>query len=252
MSYNLSILVYTHSEYSFLWEMMITLLQRYVHNIDIHWLYDDTCDDVSLEKIPLNFIRHTYSNDLIWSYRVGACLKDIKNEYILFLHEDWIPIDNINNDILNELTQFMKLQNCSYLLSYTHYSVVLNNEYRRLKYKDDVYIFDISSHGHVFQPAIWDKKTFIEFCKMAKTKSQNEDTECLNFMRGKKCLSIGSVDPNLIKSITTRSAFFPHMHILSQGLWNFKKYPTLKCLLECFNIDTTTRGVHSWWELDTH
>jgi hypothetical protein len=252
MSSNLAILVYTHSEYSFLWEIMITLLQRYVHDVDIHWLYDDTCHDSTSKKIPFNFIRHTYNSDLIWSYRVGACLNNIKNEYILFLHEDWIPIDNINNGILNELTSFMKVEKCSFLLSYTHYSVVLNGSYKRIKYKDDVYIFDISSHGHVFQPAIWDKKTFIEFCKLAKTKNQNEDAECLSFMRTKKCLSTGSIDPNLIKSITTRSVFFPHMHILSQGLWNFKKYPTLKCLLECFNIDTTTRGVHSWWEIDTH
>jgi len=50
---------------------------------------------------------------------------------------------------------------------------------------------------------------------------------------------------------TTNSLIFPHMHALSQGLWNFTKYPTLKKFLEEFGIDTNTRGVHTWWELDT-
>jgi hypothetical protein len=50
---------------------------------------------------------------------------------------------------------------------------------------------------------------------------------------------------------TTNSLIFPHMHVLSEGLWNFTKYPTLKKLLGGYGIDTDSRGIHTWWELDT-
>ena len=36
-----------------------------------------------------------------------------------------------------------------------------------------------------------------------------------------------------------------------EGLWNFTKYPVLKELLDSFGIDTNSRGIHTWWELDT-
>ena len=69
-------------------------------------------------------------------------------------------------------------------------------------------------------------------------------------MSTKNCWSVQNRE-TVLSLRTTNSLFFPHMHALSQGLWNFTKYPTLKLLLESYGVDTSTRGTHSWWELHT-
>ena len=70
------------------------------------------------------------------------------------------------------------------------------------------------------------------------------------FMRNKNCYSVQNIK-TIRQYRTTNSLIFPHMHVLSEGLWNFNKYPTLKGLLDEYEIDTNSRGIHTWWELDT-
>jgi hypothetical protein len=245
----ISILVYTHSEYSFMWKAFIPLLEKYARNIKIHWLYDNSADvEVINKEVPPNWIKHTYDENLIWTKRVLNVLNEIQDEYILFLHEDWLPISDIKIEILNEMTHFMKNQNCNFLLSYAHISTTSRQE--GIPTSNDNYFF-YAENNHVFQPAIWNKNVFIEFCStLNKSKNHNEDGDCLNFMGNKNCWSVQNL--STVTSLRTKnSLFFPHMHALSQGLWNFTKYPSLKTFLEEFGIDTNTRGIHSWWELDT-
>jgi hypothetical protein len=244
-----SILVYTHSEYSFMWLAMIPLLEKYVKNINIHWLFEETADKDLIDKmVPLHWYKHTYNESLIWTKRVLKALNEIDNEYILFLHEDWLPIGNIELNIINKMVNFMQEKKCGFLLSYSHISVTSRQEGIFTGYEDYYYY---SENNHIFQPAIWKKEIFINFCSdLNKSKNQNEDAECLNYMSSKNCWSVQNKE-TVTTLRTTNSLLFPHMHALSEGLWNFTKYPTLKNFLETFGIDTETRGVHTWWELDT-
>jgi len=249
MTQNISILVYTHTEYSFMWNAMIPLLQKYVKDIDVHWLFEDTADKKLINTlVPLDWYKHTYSESLIWTKRVGKALKEIKDDYILFLHEDWLPIADVKKEILENMINFMKQQSCGFLLSFSHITRVSVQNGVTTGCKD--YYYYKEPH-HLFQPAIWDKNIFINFCRdLNKTKHQNEDGDCLNYMSNNNCMSVQNL--NTVTTLrTTNSLFFPHMHALSEGLWNFKKYPTLKEFLETFGIDTNSRGVHTWWELDT-
>jgi hypothetical protein len=245
----ISILVYTHSEYSFMWKPMCELLKKYATNIDIHWLFEETADPRVVDShVPLEWYKHTYSENLVWTKRVLKGLCEIKDDYVLFLHEDWLPINNIKLDVLNKMTAFMENERCGFLLSYSHISRTSTQPGVYTGFKD--YYF-YSEDNHIFQPAIWNKKVFAEFCYVLnKSKHQNEDTDCLNFMRGKNCWSVQNRE-TVTTLRTTNSLLFPHMHALSEGLWNFTKYPTLKTFLESFGVDTSTRGIHTWWELDT-
>jgi len=232
-----------------MWKAMIPLMVKFTKNIDIHWLYENTAELTLInETIPENWIKHTYDENLVWTKRVGKALNEINDNYILFLHEDWLPIADIKIEILNDMIKFMKEQTCGYLLSYSHISVTSIQEGIFSGYKDYYYYQEKS---HVFQPAIWEKKVFVDFCKdLNKQKHQNEDQECLNYMTNKNCMSVQNKE-TVLSLRTTNSLFFPHMHALSEGLWNFTRYPTLKDLLNNFGIDTDSRGVHTWWELDT-
>jgi len=232
-----------------MWKPMCELLQKYAKNIDIHWLCEETADPVLVNSyIPLEWYKHTYSENMIWTKRILKCLYEINDKYILFLHEDWLPINDIKLDILHKMVTFMENQKCGFLLSYSHISRTTIQEGIFTGFEGYYYY---SENNHVFQPAIWDKSVFINFCSVLnKTKHQNEDSECLNFMQKNNCWSVQNRD-TVTTFRTTNSLFFPHMHALSEGLWNFTKYPTLKTFLETFGVDTNTRGIHTWWELDT-
>jgi len=246
---NISILVYTHSEYEFMWKPMCELLKKYVTNIDIHWLFEDTADNNLINlHVPTEWYKHTYNENMIWTKRVLKCLTEINDDYVLFLHEDWLPINNIRLDVLNRMTEFMESQNCGFLLSYSHIFTTSSQKGIFTGFENYYYY---PEGNHVFQPAIWNKKVFIEFCSVLnKSKHQNEDRDCLIFMNKKNCWSVQNRE-TVTTLRTTNSLLFPHMHALSEGLWNFTKYPTLKGFLETFGVDTSTRGTHSWWELDT-
>lgn len=251
MTQTISVLVYTHTEYSFMWKAMIPLLQKHVNNIDIHWLYESTADSQFInDTVPENWFKHTYDESLIWTKRVGKALDEINDDYILFLHEDWLPIADVKKDILKDMIKFMNEQSCGFLLSYVNECRHNINNLQGVFAGYENYYYYPEPH-HIFQPAIWDKKVFFNFCSdLNKTKQQNEDTDCLNYMRNMNCWSV--ININTINTIrTSNSIFFPHMHALSEGLWNFKRYPALKEFLETFGIDTNSRGVHTWWELDT-
>jgi len=248
-NHTVCILVYTHDEYSFMWNIMTSLLKKYAPDIKIHWLTNDSTPQELIDTyIPDTWTLHKYDSNLIWTKRFIECLNNIDSEYILFLHEDWLPIGPVIPKRLEEVTNFMYKEKCGFLLSYSHYTrtdiqdgiPTLDPEYRF--YKED---------NHIFQPAIWNKLVFQDFCiSLNKTKHQNEDGECLHFMDLKNCWSIQNT--STVRSLrTTNAYFFPHMHALSQGLWNFTKYPTLENLLQSYGVDTKTRGIHPWWELDT-
>lgn len=243
------ILVYTHSEYSFMWDAMVPLLKKYASEVPIYWLTNSTTPEEVREKyIPNDWVYLTYKESDIWTARVASGLTKINEEYVLFLHEDWLPIGKIDPTILSNMATFMKNKSCGYLLSYCHYTKTEIQDGIDSDYPDYTFYYVVD---HVFQPAIWKHSVFLEYCtRLTKTKHQNEDIESRRFMSSYNCWSIQN--KKTPRSLTTvNSLFFPHMHALSEGLWNFRKYPTLESLLQSYGVDTKTRGVHTWWELDT-
>jgi hypothetical protein len=252
------LLIYTHSDCDFIWPALIGQVQKYVVDVEVHFGYNDTLVDITNYNIPSDWILHTYDDNLIWTEKVNQLLKQFESKYVLFIHEDWLPTNYVYGNIIDDMTEFMDEVNCGFLLSY------INSDHtrvtRRLYDTTNPKEFGIESKyegfyfyredSHIFQPAIWNKKVFEEFTeKLKKRKNQNEDVDCLEFMRRKNAYSIQG-EKDIVNKRTTTSLFFPHMHALSEGLWNFGKYPTLKELLDSYGIDTNSRGIHTWWELN--
>ena len=78
------ILLYTHSEYSFLWKATIGLLDKYAKNFDIYWCCDKLLDYKLPEKWKVTF----YDESLKWSLRVKQCSDTINSEYLIYIQED--------------------------------------------------------------------------------------------------------------------------------------------------------------------
>lgn len=243
-------LLCSHSSFTFLMPAVIGQIEKYVSSdIDIHFCIDNTFD-LSKCQIPSNWKISRYDDGILYTTRMAILIDSlIQSDYFLLVHEDWIPTGFVKGEILDMMAKWMETNNVDYLLSYAHYSVVESQEGIPVEGYPDYRFYKEDSH--IIQPEMWKTSTFKNFCtSLHKVRNQTEDQECLAFMRQRNCYSVQNY--KTVRSLrTTNSLMFPHMHALSQGLWNSTKYPTLLSLLESYGIDTSSRGAHPWWELDT-
>ena len=229
------ILLYTHSEYSFLWKAAIPLLEKYAKGFHIIWC----CDSLLDYTLPDSWTLYIYDPSLPWGYRVRDCLETIESEYLIYIQEDWLLIDSMDPEKISCCLNFMRKFNCEFLMSYPHNTL------------DDIYEFEYEHYifirifSHYFQPGIWKKSLLNEICSLGTALNQNENENCFNLSKDRNCFALyNTLHTN---DMSTRSFFFPHMHAIFQGKWTFFKYPCLKALVEAYGIDTSTRGIDITW-----
>jgi len=248
---------------------MIGQVNKHVKEMEIHIAYETTASENSIKDIPSNWIKHTYNDRLLWTDRVYSILQHMRSEYVLFIHEDWLPVGDVSGSTLNTVLDFMDKERVDFMMSYSHpyftseerpspmalagfsSRIVMDQINKRRKIPTGIPDYDYYYMGwHVFQPAIWRKSVLEEFCAiLKKTKSQNEDPHCLTFMSTKNCWAVQNTK-TIDATRCINSLIFPHMHALSVGLWNSIKYPTLKGLMESYGIETNSKGECNHWELD--
>jgi len=234
----ISILLYTHSEYSFIWNATISLLQKYAGNIKIYWC----CDSLHDYTLPESWSLYTYDTSLNWGSRIRGCLDLIQTKYIIYLQEDWLLIDNISMDKLNYLMNFMDEKNCRYLTTDIRQrfavppiqSIFPDYEFQKI-------------YGHWMQPSIWNKELLYQIALTNCSIKEYEINESLKLTQNSLCYSIRN---NRFKEVSTRSLFYPHIHAINGGKWTFIKYPTLKALVESYGVDTSMRDIDNTWTID--
>lgn len=235
---DICIVLYTHSEYSFVWKATVPLLNKYCKNIPIYWC----CDSLNGYTLPESWIVHTYDTSLSWSFRVKGCVDLIKNKYIIYLQEDWLLIDNVSLDKLSYLIDFMEKNKCEYLTSQIRQkftrpptqSIYPDYEFQKIC-------------GHYFQPSIWSRNLLYKILELNISMKQCEIGEAYKLTVNSICYAIRNTR---FKEVATRCLFFPHIHAINSGKWTFIKFPCLKALLDAYGVDTVTRGVDNRWILD--
>jgi hypothetical protein len=108
------ILLYTHSEYSFLWKAAIPLLEKFAKGFHIIWC----CDSLLDYKIPDSWTLYTYDSSLVWGLRVKGCIETIEADYVIYIQEDWLLIDSMDSEKIAHCLEFMQKFNCEFLMSY--------------------------------------------------------------------------------------------------------------------------------------
>ena len=231
------ILLYTHSEYSFLWKAAIPLLEKYANGCPIYFC----CDSVLNFPIPASFHIHIYDATKPWSNRIKGCLETIGSEYLLYIQEDWLLIDTIDSEKLHYCLTFMKEHQCEFLMSDVRNILAPPIQ---SKYTDTVFL---RTQAHYMQPALW-KKDLLYRLSLQVIPLHLYETD-IAYEITNKSICYGIVNTKFWNS-TTRCLFYPHMHAINKGKWTFLKYPTLKALVEAYGIDTSTRGIDTTWLVD--
>jgi len=238
MNPNVSIIVYTHSEYSFLWKATIPLLEKYASNFQVYWC----CDQLLDYTLPASWILHIYDPKQHWSARVRECVKYIPTEYIVYLQEDWLLIDTMDERKVQYLVTFMKDNKCEFIMAGIRQKITSDP----IPTPYESYILQ-RINGHWMQPAIWKKTLFEELTLLDIPLSKVEVGAAYEITKKAICYAVINTR---FHEQSPRALYFPHMHSICGGKWTFLKYPTLKGLVESFGIDTSLREVDPMWLVD--
>ena len=103
----MKILVYTHSDYSWVWKYWHQQTDKFLQN------FDKICFLNSNSSFRKDYLVISYNDELTYKNRILSCLNDIDDEEIvLFCHEDMFLYKKPNFDIIDEYINLIKKENC--------------------------------------------------------------------------------------------------------------------------------------------
>ena len=221
----MKILVYTHSDYSWVW--------KYWHKQTDNFLqdFDKICLLNSNSSFRDDYLVIKYNDELTYKNRVLSCLNDIDdNEIVLFCHEDMFLYKKPNFEIIDEYINLIKNDNCELIkLIRAFENLDKSNLHEKLFKNPDKQLFSI-------QPTLIKVKTLKHIYKTVPGENIWEFEANTSKKYLKDLISLCSFDPDVDKKrgkFHYDSSVYPYIcTAVIKGKWNFKEYK--KELFEIF------------------
>lgn len=221
----MKILVYTHSDYSWVWKYWHQQTDKFLQN------FDKICMSNSNSSFRDDYLVIKYNDELTYKNRVLFCLNDIDdNEIVLFCHEDMFLYKKPNFEIIDEYINLIKNDNCELIkLIKAFENLDKSNLHKKLFKNPDKQLFSI-------QPTIIKIKTLKHIYKTVPGDNIWEFEANTSKKYLKDLISLCSFDPDLDKKrgkFHYDSSVYPYIcTAVIKGKWNFKEYK--KELFEIF------------------
>ena len=221
----MKILVYTHSDYSWVWKYWHQQTDKFLQN------FDKICMSNSNSSFRDDYLVIKYNDELTYKNRVLFCLNDIDdNEIVLFCHEDMFLYKKPNFEIIDEYINLIKNDNCELIkLIRAFENLDKSNLHKKLFKNPDKQLFSI-------QPTIIKIKTLKHIYKTVPGDNIWEFEANTSKKYLKDLISLCSFDPDLDKKrgkFHYDSSVYPYIcTAVIKGKWNFKEYK--KELFEIF------------------
>ena len=221
----MKILVYTHSDYSWVWKYWHQQTDKFLQN------FDKICMSNSNSSFRDDYLVVKYNDELTYKNRVLSCLNDIDdNEIVLFCHEDMFLYKKPNFEIIDEYINLIKNDNCELIkLIRAFENLDKSNLHKKLFKNPDKQLFSI-------QPTIIKIKTLKHIYKTVPGDNIWEFEANTSKKYLKDLISLCSFDPDLDKKrgkFHYDSSVYPYIcTAVIKGKWNFKEYK--KELFEIF------------------
>jgi hypothetical protein len=227
--------VYTNSNCKDVWDMFVKENKKN-SNLDLYVI----CD---IEDFPIEDKRKifTYSNNSDY-YKVWIdALNYFNINNFIYLQEDFILYDKVNDNKLISLTETLNNSDFSFI------RLIKSGSLNENKYDDNLYfiepcIFDIFS----MQPTIWKTSDYIKIMKSVKEKKWLETENYRNYMCNNNISGLYYYNEEPKRGGNHYdSSIYPYIATaLVKGKWNLSEYKKeLGTLLEQYNIDKDLRGV---------
>ena len=151
----MKILLYTHSDYSWVWKFWHQQTDKFLNNFEKICLVNTSSSFRKDYKIIKYDDKYTYKD------RILSCLDQIDDqEIVIFCHEDMFLYDLPNISKINKYANFLKESSYSFIRLSKTGDCILN------KNKQIESLFEIHQNSPDFfavQPTIWKTKDFIKF-----------------------------------------------------------------------------------------
>jgi len=238
MHKDIALVTWTHNEYSDIWPLYFGRLEKHLQFEKSYIFLDAYSENISERHIQLiNNDQESYHKRFI------ECLRQVKEEYIIYLQEDHIFYDDCLDNRINEVFEFLKQSD------YSCVRLIKSGELGGTEILPGLY--DIPTYSQYLfsqQSAIWKREDLLRLIELYKPTTYRDvegyGSIAMQYAKLKSCYYYD----NEVKrgSLHYDSSIFPYVATaVCKGQWNLIQYPIiLKKALEEYNIDPAIRGVY--------
>lgn len=243
---NFCVVVNTHTKLRDVWPMFFGQLNDFLHQIDKRYIFVDETN----HNFGKNFETIFYDKNKQYSEQMIDCFPNVKEEYCLYLQEDYILYDKVDWDSLKKCVEFMDINRDVDFIKLIRGA----EEIEKVSDENSMGLFlnyiKQSDMYYTTQPTIWRTNKLTDIFKNTPTSHIGDDNQ-LHFevLAHKACVDncIGLVYHNNEPKRGTHhydSNIFPYSaSAIVRGKWNISEYAAeLKPLLKKYNIDINLRG----------
>lgn len=208
-------IAYTNSNCSDLWNIFQKQNQKYT-TIPLYMISDKVVDCIDDDKLFIYNNENDYYN--VWV----EALKKFDSDYFIYLQEDFILYDKVDDEKLNECLELLKQSP-----NYSFVRLIKSGRLREKKIFDNLYEIE-SSNPNIFsmQATIWRTKDYISLMEKVKDPKWLE-----NDKYPKEMLEMGMKGLYYYKGESKRgqnhcdSSIYPYIATaLVRGKWNTSEY----------------------------
>ena len=239
---NLSIITYTHSNCKDIWNAYLSRLDKHATGIQSCMLSDEITEEFK------NHIFIQYDDNKNYCQEFVRCLKEINSDFIIYMQEDFILYDDVQNHLLSD---YISVLNNDPSLSYIR--LIKCGDVTNVQYKDNKTLYYICEPGKQnnsinsfsMQPTIWRKEDFIKLYTLADAERFGRSWTYTQAMNRLNMNGLYSYQGEAKRGENHYdSLVFPYVATaIVKGKWNVSEYPDeLKAVSKEYRIDFNKRG----------
>ena len=235
---NIALIVDTNSNYSDIWKPCFGRMNKYLNGIK-KYAFTDTPNGVT--NIPDDVTSIIYDNSSSYRNQFLSCIKQIKEEFIIYTSEDYILYDYVQMNTIKEISGVLNKDGFNFCK-------FIKGPENTTHYKGDLHIIDRNDPNFFAQQAsLWKTKNFMKIFETApseNTRMQHEpmgsaicrelDYKGLQHFSNTNKRGIFHYDSEIYPCVATA---------VVKGLWNVSEYPKeMSEIVKEYDIDLRERG----------
>ena len=224
------VVVYTHTDVSDLWPMFFGEFKKYMSDTKIYVAVNKKDDRLS------EYTQLYYDDTKPYTERLKDILNQLKDEIIIFLHEDMILIGNPMIDNLNKYIGYIADDKVKSIKL-----ISVNGNFTNLDI--DTTVVNNKDTKFSIQPTIIKTKTFLDLLSKVEPLNIWEFEDKVPVEEGHYMVSLGNEKRRGIYH--NDSSIFPYIATaINKGKWNYSEYEKeLNKLFNIYNINPFERGI---------
>lgn len=235
---DLSMITWSHSSYSDVWPAYFGQIEKYYSNIKTHLFVDENADS---SEFNCNTILNKESDE--YSKRFIECLDQVPEKYVLYMQEDFILYDYVDEEKIGSICSFLESSNYSFT------RLIKSGVEGGNCISEDLNLYEIPGYSQYLfshQATIWKKEDLKKLYESFEP-SNLRDAELLG---SQICNYLGMKGSYVYQGEPKRGRYhydsdiFPYVSTaIAKGKWDLQHYPKmLPNILEQYSININDRG----------